>query len=64
MKLKEEEKEKLKKDIQNSDADRQKREFMDREQKKESESSAGKKGEESNKWKDQSEDLSEENKNQ
>ncbi|WP_165499042.1 hypothetical protein [Gramella sp. KN1008] len=32
MKLKEEEKEKLKKDIQNSDPKRQEREFMDEEQ--------------------------------
>lgn len=35
MKLKDEEKEKLKKSIQNSDLERQKREFMDAEQKEE-----------------------------
>lgn len=35
MKLKDEEKEKLKETIQNSDNDRQKREFMDAEQKEE-----------------------------
>lgn len=43
MKLNEEEKEKLKKDIQNSDPKRQEREFMDKEQKhKDADDSSGK----------------------